>query len=133
MASPADQPQAPPLQKLLADLFHDAETLLFQQLALLRAEMSDALGQLLRGSVIMLIGLEIGVAGLVMLIGAVIVAAAQVMPLWLACIVVGAISLGVALLLIAAGRRRIASAGFMPQRVGRALRETRDWFEDELT
>ncbi len=133
MTPPADQTHVSPLPKLLYDLFHDAETLLFQQLALLRAEMSEAVGQLLRGSVVMLIGLEIGVAGLVMLAGAVIVAVAHVMPLWLACVVVGVASLGVALLLIAVGRRRIAAAGFAPRRAGRALRETRSWFEDEFT
>lgn len=133
MTSPADQTSVSPLPKLLYDLFHDAESLLFQQFALFRAEMSEAVGQLLRGSAVMLLGLEIAVAGLVMLASAVIIAVAHVVPLWLACVMVGVASLGVALVLVAAGRRRIAAAGFAPRRAVRALRETRNWFEDEFT
>jgi Putative Actinobacterial Holin-X, holin superfamily III len=131
--SSAEQTQMPLLPKLLHDLFHDAETLLFQQVALLRAELSEAIVQLLRGSVLVLIGLEIGVAGLVMLIAALVIAVSQVVPLWFACILVGAVTLGAALILVAVGRRKIASAGFAPRRTERAWRQTREWFEDELT
>lgn len=133
MTAPTDQPQAPPVQKLLHDLFRDADALIFQQFALLRAELSEAIAQLLRGSAVVLIGIEIAVAGLVMLLGALTFAAARLMPPWLACLLVGTVALGVALALLTAGRREIASAGFVPRRSAKTLRQAKQWFEDEFT
>jgi len=133
MSPPSDPSPAPSLQQLLRELFNDAETLLLQQLSLLRAEFGEAIRSLMRGSIIMLIGLEIGIAGIVMLIGALIVGIAQFMPLWTACLVTGIFTTAVALTLILLARRELRRADFVPRRSGRVLRETMDWFGDELT
>ena len=133
MSPPSDPSPAPSLQQLLHELFNDAETLLLQQLSLLRAEFGEAIRSLMRGSIIMLIGLEIGIAGIVMLIGALIVGIAQFMPLWTACLVTGIFTTAVALTLILLARRELRRADFVPRRSGRVLRETMDWFGDELT
>ena len=134
MPSTAEEAPPPqPLQGLLRTLFSDAETLLLQQFALLRAELGEAADRLIQGSVILLIGVEVGLAGIVILITALIVLAANIMPLWVACISVAVLTLIAAAVLIVVGRRTIARAGLMPKRSGKILRETVDWFEDELT
>lgn len=133
MTTPAQAPLTIQLPKLLQALFHDAERLLFQQAALLRAEATEAFAHILRGSAVILAGLEIGLAGLVIMLGALVAVAAQAMPLWVACLLIGTVVLIAALALIAAGRRMIADAALVPRRTARSLRDARAWLEDELT
>jgi len=132
--SPNDDGEAESqLFKLLRALFDDAGTLLLQQLSLLRADLGEAANRLLAGSLMLVVGVELGVVSALILLAAAIVSLAAIMPWWLACLLVGGIVGAAAVLLIALGRRAIVRAGLVPRRAWSSLRETGDWLEDELT
>lgn len=130
---PSAETQEPQLYHLFRTLFEEAETLVIQEVALVRAEVTESIDHLVKGSAVLLVGIEIAVAGIVILIAALIILVSQTMPLWLACALIGAATLAVAVSLILWGRHSIANAPIVPRRGWRALRETASWAEDELT
>jgi uncharacterized membrane protein YqjE len=129
----AAPPHEPRLAALLAQLLRDAETLLLQQLALLRAEIGENAGQLLGGALVLLAGLAVALIGGLGLMAAAILLLGLVMPLWAASAVIGLVVVAVGAALVFYGRRLIARATVMPRRSWQALRETGDWLREELT
>jgi putative superfamily III holin-X len=122
-----------PLAALLSQLFRDAETLLLRELVLFRVEVGENAGRLVTGALVALAGLLIVLVGVTGLLTAVTILLSYILPLWLACALVG-FAVGVAgALLVIHGRRLVHSATLVPQRTLRSLRETRDWIRAELT
>lgn len=121
------------LASLLSELFRDAETLLLQQLTLLRAETGEAVAQLVSGALISLLGIAVAFAGTLALIATVAIALAYIVPLWVASLLAGlaAGSTGVALFL--RGRRLITEASLMPRQALRSWQQSEAWAREELT
>ncbi len=126
-------PHEPGLAALLARLFRDSETLLLQQLALVRAEIGENAGRLAGGMAVLLAGIAVCLMGGLALVAALILLLGQVMPLWAAAAAVGlaVAALGAALVLYA--RRQLARASLVPRQSWQVMRETGDWLKDELT
>ncbi|HUK00303.1 MAG TPA: phage holin family protein [Stellaceae bacterium] len=123
----------PGLAALLAQLFHDAETLLLQQLALLRAELGENAGRLVLGALVLAAGIAVALIGGLALVAALILLLGRIMPLWAASALVGAVIAAAGAVLVFYGRRLIARASVMPRQSWQALRETGDWLRQELT
>lgn len=121
------------LSALLSHLFRDSESLLLQQLALLRAETGEALGGLALGALLMMVGLLVALTGALALVTAVIVLLSAVMPLWLACVAVGAAVCAIGAVLVLYGLRRLRAAQLVPRQTLQSLRETGEWLREELT
>ena len=126
-------PHAPGLAALLARLFRDSETLLLQQLALLRAEMGENAGRLIGAVAVLLAGIAVALVGSLALVAAVILLLGRVMPLWAASAVVGVVVAALGAGLVLYGRRLLARASLVPRRSWQAVRETGDWLREELT
>lgn len=126
-------PHEPGLAALLARLFRESETLLLQQLALLRAEIGENAGRLIGGLVLLLVGAAVSLIGGLALVAAVILLLGRVLPLWAASAVVGIViaALGAGLMLY--GRRLVARASLVPRQSWQVMRETGDWLREELT
>jgi hypothetical protein len=126
-------PHEPGLAALLTRLFRESETLLLQQLALLRAEVGENAGRFATGAVLLLVGIVVCLIGGLALIAALILVLGKVMPLWAAAAAVGlaVCVLGAGLILYA--RRVIARASLVPRQSWQAVRETGEWLKDELT
>ncbi len=122
-----------PLAALLSRLFSDAETLLLQALALLRAELGENAGHAIEGALVALAGLLAVLIGALGLAAALTVLLSYVVPLWLACASVGLAIGGVGALLVLYGRRLMRRATLMPQHTLRSLRETGERLREELT
>ncbi len=133
----ADQDSAPPhepgLAALLARLFRESETLLLQQLALLRAEIGENAGKLISGVLVILAGAAISLVGGLALVAAIILLLGRVLPLWGAAAVVGVVILALGGALILYGRRLVARASLVPRQSWQVMRETGDWLREELT
>lgn len=126
-------PHEPRLAAMLTQLLHDAETLLFQQLALFRAEIGENVRELLSGGLVLLAGLALALIGGVGLMAAAILLLGLVMPLWAASAVIGLAVVAVGAALVVYGRRLIARTAVMPRQSWQALRDTGDWLREELT
>ncbi|HXZ01176.1 MAG TPA: phage holin family protein [Stellaceae bacterium] len=126
-------PREPGLAALLARLFQESETLLLQQLALLRAEMGENAGRLIGGVTVLLAGAAVLLIGGCALVAAAILLLGRLLPFWAAAAVVGlaVAALGAALMLY--GRRLVARASLVPRQSWQVMRETGDWLREELT
>jgi len=123
----------PGLGPLLAQLFRDAESLLLQELSLLRAEIGDNAAHLIGGALAILAGLTVCLVGMLALVAAVIMVLGKLMPIWLAACLVGATIVAAGALLALWGRRRLARAKLVPRHTWQSLRETGEWLKEELT
>jgi hypothetical protein len=121
------------LVTLLTRLFRESETLLSQELALVRAEITENIGRLIGGALALLIGLIIVFAGILALLASVIVLLALFIPLWIACALVGAMVLVAGVAITLYGRRLVAAATLVPQRTLESWRQTARWAEEELS
>jgi hypothetical protein len=126
-------PPEPGLTKLLKQLFGEAETLLLQELALVRAEMGENAGKLIGGILVLLAGVAVASIGGLALVAALILLLGQVMPLWSAAGVVGIAVAAIGVALVLYGRRLVARASRVPRRSWQSLRETSEWLREELT
>jgi|SRR5579864_4865870 hypothetical protein len=119
--------------ELLSQLFRDAEILLLQEFALFRAELAENAGRFVGGVLVILAGLLVVLIGTIALVAAATLLLGYVMPMWLACALVGAVVIAGGVLLGLWGRRLIARATLMPERMVQSLRETGAWIREELT
>ena len=126
-------PHEPGLAQLLARLFRDAETLLLQELALIRAEMGESAGNLIGGALLALVGVAISLIGGLAIVAAIIILLGEVLPLWISAGLIGIAAVAAGAVLILWGRRRLARATLVPRHSWQALRETGDWLKEELT
>jgi len=123
----------PGLAPLLKRLFDEAETLLLQEFALVRAEMGENAGKLLGGIVILLAGIAVTSIGGLVLVAALVLLLGLVMPLWAAAAVVGGAVAVIGVALVLYGKRVVARVSLVPRRSWQSLRETSEWLREELT
>jgi hypothetical protein len=126
-------PGEPTLAMLLSQLFHDTETLLLQELSLFRAELGESAGHIISGGLLMAAGLLALHIGGLALIAALALLLGYVVPLWLACALVGLPVGAAGVALVLRGRHMVTSATLVPQRSVQAIRDTGDWLREELT
>jgi hypothetical protein len=123
----------PALADLISRLFHDAEALLLQELALARAEIGETLGQLVAGLALLLAAVAIGFTGALALVAAIILLLGNVMPLWSAFAIVGVTVLATGATVALFGHRLTARSARLPSRTLQSLRDTGAWAREELT
>lgn len=121
------------LAALLARLLRDSETLLLQQVALIRAELGENAGRLIGAVAVLLSGVAVGLVGFLALVAALILLLGRVMPLWAASALVGAVVTALGAGLVLYGRRLVARASLVPRQSWQVMRETGDWLREELT
>ena len=132
-APEGEKPRESLFVDLLSQLFHDAENLLLQEFALLRAELAENAGRFAGGVLVILAGLLVMLVGAIGIIAAATLLLGYLMPMWLACAVNGAVVVAIGVLIGLYGRRLIARATLMPERTVQSLRETGAWIREELT
>jgi hypothetical protein len=120
-----------PVGGLLSDLARQFTLLLRQEMALARAEMVGNIGRLGGAGGLVAAGGLIAFAGLIYLLAAATLGLGQIMELWLAALIVGAvvvlIGTGVALL----GRARLQASNLMPHRTVRSLKDDAAWAREQ--
>jgi hypothetical protein len=126
-ASPNDS-----LAGMLASLFKDAEILLLQELTLLRAEIAQQFRLLFRGTLSILAGVAIMLAGGMAVVAAAILALGSVVPYWAASLIVGIGMAAIGGMFVLFGRSQVRRADFVPRRTWQSLRESGEWLRDEF-
>lgn len=122
-AGPQHDPSGPEtaLVELLSRLFADAEQLLLQEIALVRAGLGESLDRVLGGTLLLFTGVLTVFSGGFALLAAVVLVLGHFVPPWAACALVGGLVSGAGLALVLYGRRLVARAIVVPRRTWRSL------------
>jgi hypothetical protein len=117
---------------LFSDLAQEASRLFRQQVALARAELAEKFRQLGAGVAELAVGGFLLYAGFLVLLQAAVFALALVLPLWVAALIVGSVTIGLGGLVLLKGRRDVGPRRLMPDRTLRSLREDREWAREQM-
>lgn len=107
---------------LLSRLAHDVPELLIKELALARAELTQATHEMKAGIGSVAIGGAVTLAGLVVLLMSAVYGLALVMSAWLAALLVGGVVTAIGLIMLGSGSKRMSPSQLRP---GAALDATR--------
>lgn len=114
------------LAALFSDLTRDTVELVRQEIALARAELSQKVGTAQAALASMAIGAAVILAGLFLLLQAVVQGLAQVLPPdmapWLSPLIVGAIVAAIGYAMLKAGKEKLDPDHLVPQRTMDSLR-----------
>src|SRR5688500_13876710 len=108
---------------LLRRLVDDVGMLFAQELALLKAETTRAIGDLKAAAASIAIGGAVAFMGAIFLLLAAVYGLSNVMEPWLAALIVGGIVTLIGVIMLASGRRKLEPAAVAPRRTAAALRK----------
>jgi hypothetical protein len=126
---------------LLRDLRDETTTLLRQEVALAKAELSEKTSRMAKHTTSIAIGgvMALGAFGLLLLaitrlvaIGLISAGVTEAMTVWLAPLIVAAVVglIGIALLL--KGKKALTNEGLAPEKTMETLREDKDWAKNRM-
>jgi len=119
------------LGDLFAELARETGTLVRQEVALAKTEMTQKATQVGRDAGMIGMGGAIAYAGLLALIAAIILGLGELMPLWLSALIVGVVVAGVGYVLIQRGRDALKRADLTPHETIDSLKEDAEWAKDQ--
>ena len=117
--------------QLLGELADETSTLVRQELALARAEVGQKVGRIGRDLGFLAVGGAIAYAGFLAILGAAVFLLAQVMPLWLAALIVGLVVAGGGYLLVQRGLAALRAVDLAPRRTLRTLKDDVEWAKEQ--
>ena len=114
---------------LLRKLTEELATLLRQELALARAQLTEALSSAKAGAAWLAAAFVILFAGLLVLLAAAVLALAEVLPSWAAALIIGCIMGAIGYGLLQAGRKKLDPSGFKLVKTQRSLQQDKKVLE----
>jgi fatty acid desaturase len=121
-----------PITALLSGLVDQTGLLVRQEMALFRAEMTEAMGRAGRGAAALAAGGACVFGGFLVLLAAGVLGLATVLPPWLAALIVGVVCLVLGALFLLLGRNRLNAEALRPRRTLRSLRENQIWIKEQV-
>lgn len=116
---------------LLRRLGDDLATLLRKELALATAEVSRGVDDLKTGLASVATAGAVLYAGFLVLLASAVLGLGQVMDLWLAALIVGAVVAIIGFVMLQAGRKKLSAASLRPERAQESLRRDREMLQRE--
>jgi hypothetical protein len=110
------------IAQLIRDLLSQISDVTRKEMALARAEISDAMSGVKSGLAQALIGAILAIPGLTILLGAIAIGLSARMELWLAAILVGGVTLLLAGALLMIGLQNMKLSNLEPKRTERSIR-----------
>ncbi|HEX5421552.1 MAG TPA: phage holin family protein [Gammaproteobacteria bacterium] len=117
---------------LIRRLADEVTTLFSKELALLRAELMDALNDTRAGIAALAVGGAVIFAGFLYLLAAAMFALSLVLPGWAAALIVGGVVTMIGLFLLLAGRSKLEPSAFYPERTRASLEKDRNMMERNI-
>jgi hypothetical protein len=121
---------------LFAELTQETTTLVQQEVALAKAEMSEKISQVGSGLATLIIGGFILFAGLLKLLDAAIYGIAELLPSdlspWLAALVVGVIVAIIGAVMLQKGRSNLKAGNLTPRRTAESLRRDKEFAKEQV-
>lgn len=113
--------------ELFADLARDTSTLVRQEVALAKTEISDKISKVGKDVASMAVGGAVAYAGFLAIIAALILLLGEVMDTWLAAFIVGGVVVLVGYMLIQRGREALKQEDLAPRRTIETIKEDAEW------
>jgi hypothetical protein len=117
------QPSDHTIRELLGDVIDGTTTLVRQELRLAQAEAAEKMQHAKTQLIALIAGLLVGFCALLILLQALVVSLALVMPAWLASVAVGLVLVVGAVALIKYGQSDLDAAHLKPKRTLRSVRK----------
>jgi len=118
----ADRRQTESIKSLLRRLADNTTTLFSKEIAVARSEFAHAIDEAKRGAASLATGGAVLLAGFLFLLGAGAIALTNVMPPWLAYLLVGAVVAVIGLIMVGAGRKKMQPSSAKMARTRESLR-----------
>jgi Putative Actinobacterial Holin-X, holin superfamily III len=117
---------------LLSDLANQIGSLVRQEVALFKAELTEKLGLIGRGVGAIAAGAMIAFSGWLALVAAAILGLAIVLAPWLAALIIGIVLVGVGVGLLYFGKSRLDADALAMRRTIGSLREDEAWVREQI-
>jgi hypothetical protein len=111
---------------LFRQLFDEVSTLFRKEIALAKAEFSDAASEAKVAAISLASGGAVLFAGLLVLLAAAVLGLAHVVADWLAALIVGVIVAVIGFVMIQSGKKKMETSTFKPERTQDALRKDKE-------
>ena len=121
-----------PLGDLFSDLATDMSSLVRQEVALAKLEITQKAKYLGRNVGYLVVGGAVAYAGLLAVIAAIIMLLDKVMPAWGAALLVGVLIAGIAWLLIGKALAALQQADLTPRETVETLKEDATWVKQQI-
>ena len=120
------------LGELFAGLANDTGTLVRQEVALAKAELTQNATQVGKHVGSLVVGGAVGYAAFLAVMAAAIIGLGRVIPLWAAALVIGVAVAVVAWLLVSGALRALRQTDVVPRRTVETLKEDAQWVKDRV-
>lgn len=121
------------LGELFSELARETGTLVRQEVQLAKTEMTVKAKETGKDAGMIGAGAVLGHVALLALVGGVILALGQIMPLWLSALLVSALLGVAAFVLVQKGIARLKKIDPVPQRTVQTLKEDKEWATQQFT
>jgi hypothetical protein len=122
-----------PIAALLCDLAGETSTLVRQEIALFKAELSEKLTRMGVGAAALAAGGVIAFSGWLALLAAAILGLSHVLAPWLSALIIGVLVLALGAGLALFGKSRLNADALVPHRTLNSLREDEAWIRDQVS
>jgi hypothetical protein len=119
------------LGELFSELARDTSTLVSQEITLAKTEMSQKASRVGKDVGFLAAGGAVAYAGLLAILAGVIVLLGQVIPMWLAALLVGLVVAGVGYFLVRRGLDALKREDIAPRQTIETLKEDQQWAKDQ--
>lgn len=125
--------EEPSLGDLFSELAAETGSLVRQEVALAQAEITGKAVAVGRNIGYLVIGGAIGYAAMLVILAAVVMVLAYVMPMWLAALMVGAAVAAVSYFLVTSALAELKKADLAPRESVESIKEDAQWLKDRVT
>jgi len=119
--------------ELFAELSRETSTLVRQEVALAKTEMSQKVSRIGKDVGMLAVGGAVAYAGFLAILAAVIIILAELIPWWLSALIVGAVVAGIGYFLIQKGREDLKRTNLAPQQTIETLKEDAEWAKRQVS
>lgn len=113
----------PSLGDLFGELSRETSTLVRQEVALAKTEMTQTASEVGKDIGFLLVGGAVAYAGVLVLLSALVLVLAIVLPAWIAALIVGIVVAGIGYALVQRGLTALKSTSIMPQQTIETLKD----------
>jgi xanthine/uracil permease len=124
--------EGPGIGELFSDLAKQSRTLVIQEVALAKVELSEKISQATKGLTYVAIGGAVAYAGFLALVGAAIFGLALYMSAWLAALIVGVVVAIFGYILIQVGLNDLKPKDLKPEQTIQSVKETQEWAKKQI-
>ncbi len=121
------------LGELFSELTQEMTTLVRQEVALAKTEMTDKFAKTRRDAIMVAAGGLVAYAGFLALIATAIIAIALALPLWLSALIVSVIVLGLGVAFMLYGIENLQHMSMVPKQTVETLKEDAQWMKDQAS